>query len=241
MSKKVILITAAAGLLSFAGAFAFSWFTRPSVQSEAEKAAEAAGAVQQLGSMFGQREGKAVGLGAMGPESRSQAKEVFSERQLKSLVYEIRERIREYNNKLSELEIRERCLATAEETLRKDIEELGNLRVEVSAAVAKLKEQHSVLVESRAVIANSEKANLISIAATYDKMDPASAGKILSNMCTAQAQSGAVRGGSFDDAVKILHYMTERTKAKLLAELVTSEPRLAALLCQRLKQVTEQE
>jgi hypothetical protein len=39
--------------------------------------------------------------------------------------------------------------------------------------------------------------------------------------------------------VKILHYMTERTKAKVLAELVTSEPQLASLLCQRLKQISE--
>jgi flagellar motility protein MotE (MotC chaperone) len=42
-----------------------------------------------------------------------------------------------------------------------------------------------------------------------------------------------------DDAVKILHYMTERTKAKVLAELVTSEPKLAAVLCEKLKQVVE--
>jgi hypothetical protein len=34
--------------------------------------------------------------------------------------------------------------------------------------------------------------------------------------------------------------MTERTKAKLLAELVTSEPKLAAVLCERLKEIVEQ-
>jgi len=44
---------------------------------------------------------------------------------------------------------------------------------------------------------------------------------------------------SFDDAVKILHYMTERTKAKLLAEVATSEPALAAALCKRLKHIVE--
>jgi hypothetical protein len=46
-------------------------------------------------------------------------------------------------------------------------------------------------------------------------------------------------GGGFDEAVKILHYMTERTKAKLLAELATSEPKLAAAMSRRLKQIIE--
>jgi len=64
-------------------------------------------------------------------------------------------------------------------------------------------------------------------------------------MCKAASTSetqGAEAGrliGSFDDAVKILHYMTERTKAKLLAEMASSEPALAAVLSQRLKQIVE--
>ena len=48
-----------------------------------------------------------------------------------------------------------------------------------------------------------------------------------------------VQDGSADDAVKILHYMTDRTKAKVLAELSTAEPKLAAYFCQKLKQITE--
>jgi flagellar motility protein MotE (MotC chaperone) len=63
-------------------------------------------------------------------------------------------------------------------------------------------------------------------------------------MCTGgvtQKQDGQVRlwATGFDDAVKILHYMGERTKAKLLAELVNTEPKLAASLCERLKQINE--
>jgi flagellar motility protein MotE (MotC chaperone) len=67
-------------------------------------------------------------------------------------------------------------------------------------------------------------------------MDAASAGKILTSMCASQPQGAA---NSTDDAVKILYYMSERSKAKVLAELVTSEPKLAAFLCQRLKQTME--
>jgi flagellar motility protein MotE (MotC chaperone) len=42
-----------------------------------------------------------------------------------------------------------------------------------------------------------------------------------------------------DDAVKILFFMQERTKAKVLAEMGGQEPSLAALLSQKLKQVQE--
>ena len=80
----------------------------------------------------------------------------------------------------------------------------------------------------------------MTLAATYDKMDAASASKILTNM--SQAQSGEYGGGgNLNDAVKILHYMGERTKAKLLAELAASEPELAAYFCKKLKQVIEKE
>jgi flagellar motility protein MotE (MotC chaperone) len=71
------------------------------------------------------------------------------------------------------------------------------------------------------------------MAATYDKMNPASAGTILTNMSKAKT-------GSPNDAVKILHYMGDRTKANLLAELANSEPVLAAYFCQKLKQITEE-
>jgi len=42
-----------------------------------------------------------------------------------------------------------------------------------------------------------------------------------------------------EDAVKILYYMGERTKAKLLSEMVNSEPKLAAVLCEKLKRIVE--
>ena len=97
-------------------------------------------------------------------------------------------------------------------------------------------EEREKLLKSRIEIARAEKANLISIAAAYDKMDATKASEILTNMSKMQDSSD---GNGFDDAVKILYCMTERTKAKLLAELTTSEPKLAAVFCQRLKQIIE--
>ena len=82
-------------------------------------------------------------------------------------------------------------------------------------------------------ISKVEKTNLMAMAATYDKMDPASAGTILTNMSKTQASAP-------NDAIKILHYMTDRTRANLLAELSNAEPELAAYFCQKLKQMVEE-
>jgi len=232
MNIKRIIMIAGAGLISFAGAFAFAWFTKPAPQ-EAVKQPDskivnlptaAADAVSTIG--LGSSEVKAM-----------------TEKQLKSLVYDVREKIREYDSKLHSLEAREERLQIAHNLIKKDIDELNNMQTKLVSIVATLKEQQEKLRRSRVKIADEEKSNLMSIAATYDKMDPASAGKILTNMCTtAQPQTAGSddRQSTFDDAVKILHYMTERTKAKLLAELATSEPKLSAALCQRLKQITEE-
>ena len=155
------------------------------------------------------------------------------------LAPEVREKIEDYNNKLKGLELKEQRLQIAQDVLKEDVEELNNLRVELTSIVASLKGERDKLLKSRVEVAQTEKANLMSIAATYDKMDATSAGKILTNM--NQMESSRHRSDSgIDDAVKILHYMTERTRAKLLAELVTSEPKLAAVLCRRLKQIIEE-
>jgi flagellar motility protein MotE (MotC chaperone) len=233
VSKKLI-ITAAAGLVSFTGAFAVAWLTNPAPVSEGDEAKQLAHRQQE--SIL-----RPPGLqaGATGT-SGSEKTKAMTEKELKNLVYEVREKIQGYNRKLADLETREERLQIAHNTIKEDIEELNNMRIELASIVAGLKSERDKLLKSRVEIAQAEKANLISIAATYDKMEPASAGKILTNMSkmgTGGVDSG---GSSLDDVVKILHYMTERTKAKLLAELVTSEPMLSAVLCQRLKQIVEE-
>jgi flagellar motility protein MotE (MotC chaperone) len=238
MSKKRIIITAAAGLVSFLAAFAASWLIRPARPADNARQGQATAEDQQAAAeATQQQEGvtSATEITADGVTMKT-----FSEKELKGLVHDVRLRIQQYDSRLKDIELREQRLRVVQDTVDKDIEGLNNLRVELATMVANLKGQRDALLKSRAEIAQAEKANLVSIAATYDKMDPTSASKILSNMCTNQIQTGRQEGSSIDDAVKILYHMTERTKAKLLAEMVASEPKLAALLCQRLKQVVEQ-
>jgi hypothetical protein len=238
MSKKVIIITGAAGLVSFAGAFMFAWLTRPAPASRGDESEQATPIRQQAESEPSQTEAIAAGpVGAGG----SAKKTTMTEDQLENLAYEIREKMQEYNDKLKALEVQEQRLRLSQETLKRDIEELNNLRVELASIVAGLKEQRDKLMKSKLEVAQAEKANLVAIAAAYDKMDSASASKILISMCGGEAAGGrgVGAGETIDDAVKILNYMTERPKAKLLAELVNAEPKLAAALCQRLKELVE--
>jgi len=238
VSKKLIIIIAAAGLISFAGAFIVGWLTKPSPPSPPDELSQPtiAGAEAELELL----EPEAGTMDTIVAPSGTM-KKAMTERQLKSLVYEVREKVREYNNKLQGLEVREQRLQVAQDVLKKDIEDLNNLRIELASIIASLKEERDNLLKSRIEITSTEKTNMVSIAAAYDKMDVSSAGKILISMCAGQMGGGKVDSGgsSFDEAVKILHYMTERTKAKLLAELATSEPKLAAALSQRLKQIIE--
>ena len=240
MSKKRMIMIAVAGLVSFGGSFVFAWLTKTAPQGQTDEFNQPAFVSQETDMKLPLPE--AITMSTVGVGS-SEMKKAMTEKQLKSLVYEVREKMREYNGKLQGLEVQEQRLQITHDLIKKDIEELNNLRIELASTVAGLKSERDKLLKSRVEIAQAEKANLVSIAATYDKMDAASASKILTAMCASQMQNDGFgsAGSSLDDAVKILHYMTERTKAKLLAELVASDPKLAAVLCQRLKQVVEGE
>jgi hypothetical protein len=242
MSKKFIIVTAAAGLISFAGTFVFTlmtWPSKVSLSGELEQPALDDDTSEQT--LLRHQSGTMSTVSA----TSGQMTKAMTEQQLKNLILDVRGKIQEYNNKLQAIGVQERRLQMAQDMLKEDIESLNNLRIELASAIASLKSERDRLLKSRLEIDQTEKTNLVSIAATYDKMDVSGASKILANMCATQdtskmqaIEAGNVTG-SFDDAVKILHYMSERTKAKLLAELATSEPALAAALCKRLKQIVE--
>ncbi len=235
MSKKLILITAAAGVLSFVGAFATGWFSKPAAVMGSPSSTTTDGGGRAASADGGS---PPILIPSVTPADSGSNTLALTEEQLKGLIYEVREKIQEYNTKLENLEKERERFRTAQQTLQKDIETLNNLRVDLDSTVANLKNERDMLTKARIEIDRVERGNLLSIAAAYDKMDAARAGEILISMATGQSQNGGSgRGTNLDDAVKILHFMQERTKAKVLAELVTTEPALAALLCQRLKLV----
>ncbi len=235
MNKKLLLISVAAGVVSFLGAFGAAWFTRP---------ASVGGAPQATTDGAAQARSPAGGLPSALTPTLPAAHEgtttrTMTEEQLKELILEVREKIQEYSTKTRSLDQERQRLLVAQQTLQDDIAALNDLRVDLAATVATLRNERDLLQKTRVEVEQAERANLLAIAAAYDKMDPVRASEILSNMATTQSKNGSTgRGTNIDDAVKILFFMQDRTKAKVLAELATSEPSLAALLSQKLKQVT---
>lgn len=249
MNKKMVIIMAAAGVLSFSGSFVVGWLTGGSSPSESGSnevsAAGESGVVVDAGEdtvRLGQPGQDSVGIGGTGGDG---TREALTERQLQELVQQVRGKIQEYDEKLAGLEQQEQRLQIIQDGINKDVEGLNSLRLELAAMVDRLKTERDKLLKSRLEIAATENANLKSIAAAYDKMDATSASKIVTSMCAgggAGSKAGVFGGknSNIADAVKILYFTTERTKAKLLAELVNSEPRLAALLCEHLKRIAEE-
>jgi len=232
VNKKIIIIMALVGLISFGGTFIAAKFTAKPAPPESSEVFQAPEIDQSV--YPAQESVPTATTPPVASETDFAPEKTMTESQLKDLVFEIQEKIEQYNSKLIELDIREQRVQQTEEMLKEDIEKLDNLRIELVTVVSSIKDERDKLLKSRVEIAEAEKNNLISIAAAYDKMESAAAGKILTNISKSS-------GDSADDAVKILHYMTERTKAKLLAELATSEPKLAAHFCKRLKQISVKE
>lgn len=228
MSKKMIILMASAGLLSFVVCFTISLlFLGGTENAEIAGTQDANAAVgdstmaeAQSGSESEPLLPQASGSGGM------------PEKQLKELVYDLRQKMTEYDGKLKSLEAEKQRLEIARSQLEQDIEKLDGLRADLAGSISQLKTERDKLLKTRVEISELEKKNLTTIAASYDKMDSVSAGKILASMTQGQ-------NGSMNDAVKILYYMGDRNKAKVLASLADTEPALAAHISQKLKTLTE--
>jgi len=231
VNKKLIIIVSASGLVSFVTMFIVAWLTKPSAEIPSTEAAQTTSATEEPILKLPQPQ---VATASTADTIDSNLKKAMTEKQLKSLVYEVREKIQEYDSKLESIKLREQRLQIAGDTLKKDIERLDNLRIKLALTIASLKTERDKLLKSRVEIAKIEKNNLIAIAATYDKMASEAAGQILINISQTQDSSA-------DDAIKILYYMSERTKAKVLASIAETEPAISAYFCKRLKQIVEEE
>jgi len=222
-------MAAGLGLAGFAGMFAFAWFTNPEPVAQNLEVDQSISSVQENDLNLAQPRMPEIADTA---STDIAMRKTMTEKQLKSLIYEVREKITEYNNMLVDLKVREQQQQLAQESIKNDIAKLNDLQLGLASTIAQLKSEQEKLLKSRIEIAKTEKNNLISIAATYDKMDSVSAGKILTDISRAQGDGAA-------DAVKILYYMTERTKAKVLASIAETEPGISAYFCQTLKQIIE--
>jgi flagellar motility protein MotE (MotC chaperone) len=219
MSTKrliLIMIIGAMGVAAFAAAFVISrLFQAPAtVQAAAEPGNPDAA------------------KGPAAPAVPAAASDVprIEEKHLYDLIKEVRQKMSDCEKREQEIGEQEKRLQIARQLLEKEAQELENLRVQVTTTVTRLKEAQTEMDNSRIAIDREETANLKRVAAVYDRMDASAGSRILEGMCTNNQEA---------DAVKILHYMNERSVAKILAEV--ADKKLAARLCDQMKKIREQE
>lgn len=226
MKKIQIIILVGAGVASFAGTFTVTLLIK-----KMKPALPVASVIEQteadntLVGPAGIRSTRASASAGTDVITRG-----MTEKQLQSLIYDIREKMKEYKSREKELDLQEERLGTARSSLQEDIDRLNELRVQLTTTVASLKQQETSLRNSMVEIGAVEKRNMQSIAGRYDKMDISQASKIMVNM---------VSNNQLEDAAKIIYYMSERTSGKLLGEIGNVKPEFAVILCTQLKRMSE--
>ena len=169
-------------------------------------------------------------LAGLSADGAGEARKALPEQEkIDQLTKDLRARIAEYERKEHKFIEREKRLAVAEENLVHRAKELETLRLQMVGPLARLKDAMAELDRARVQVNKQEKANLQKIASTFEKMDPTKGGGILSGMAANE---------QLDDVVKILFYMSERSSAKMLAEI--QDKALAAKLTGMMQKIREE-
>ena len=114
MKKIQVIILAGAGIVSFAGAFGVTWFVKKSQpvlpETVAEQPQEDAGLTGQATGVGPTQARVSIGSDAL---MRN-----MTEKQLQSLIYDIREKVKEYKSRENELDEQEERLEVARASLQ---------------------------------------------------------------------------------------------------------------------------
>ncbi|MCK5175673.1 MAG: hypothetical protein KAR47_19920 [Planctomycetes bacterium] len=227
MKKIQIINLAAAGLLSFAAVFTVSFMIKKNQVVLPE--VDPGKAMSEEGDdMFGEPD-FTVSTGSGDVESYSLSKSM-TEKQLKSLIYDIREKMAETRFTEKQLEMQEERIQTLREVMQEDIERMEKLRLQLTSVIANLAQQEHNLLQTIIKIDDLEKTNMQTLALRYEKMKPDMASDIMVNMA---------KNNQIKDAVMIIHYMSEAKSGKLLGTIAGTKPDLAASISLMLKKVQE--
>jgi flagellar motility protein MotE (MotC chaperone) len=225
MNKKIIIM-AGVGLISFGGTFGVTKMLKgpapaaatetPDTETPPEATAQAKeDMVPELKITENPGEEMARGM---------------TEKQMQGLIFDVREKQKEYKSKDKQLAEQEERIRVAREGLQEDITRLSQLQAQLTLVYEKIRKQEASLQAKQLDITETEKANMQKLAQTYDKMDAAQASKVFISMATNQ---------QLPDAVKILYYMSERTSAKVLGEIASTKPDVASVMSLELKRVRD--
>lgn len=231
MKKMQIIILALAGLLSFASAFTVSWVMKKkkaealAAQLAEEEATQQANAINNAAAA-GQGQASVIDFVGLGEETQLG----MTERQLKHLIHDIRDKLQENTKRQQELDTEAERLEISRNALQEDIDRLNELRDKLNVTLASIQQKEAQLQNSIVEIEAIERSNYQRLASMYDKMDSTQAGRVMISMAASN---------QLQDSVKILYYMNERIAAQLLGEIAVTQPDLASLISMQLKRVKE--
>lgn len=211
--KKTIIIMCVLGVVSFGVSFAISTFFahNPNDDKLAKRNQATTAPVET------------TAIPTLTPVSPMAAKE----KQLDDLIAEYRQKLDTLAKKQTELDQWEKRKVIAQDVLKKQAEEVEAMRVQFLAELPNLEKAKRDLEATRVTISGIEAVNLKKAAAVYDKM--ANAADVLSGMCA---------NNQIDDAARILHYMDQKSAAKVLSEM--SDKTLVGKLTDKMTKIKEE-
>ncbi|MDH4201316.1 MAG: hypothetical protein OEV87_00280 [Phycisphaerae bacterium] len=227
MKKAQLILIVLAGLLSFASTFTVSWVIKKnkSITAAAQQAKQADS--QQTGS---ESQRDFFDTMSMTPTAANLDEAGLSERELQSLIYDIRSKLKEHRDRQKAMDAEAERIEISRQSLQEDIDRLNELQNKLNLTLVEIHQKETALKNTMTEIDALEKDNFQRLASTYEKMDATQAGRIMTTMAT---------GNQLKDSVKILYYMNERMAGKLLSEIAANQPELASVMCAHLKHVKE--
>ena len=200
-TPKKILVATAMTTITFGLSFLVSYFVRKSGQVPRPPSAERAGEAGAPGAAAAHEDPAA----AFQPHPREQ--------QLAKLIRQLKDKEEDYKRKDRQLELRHKRLNIAMEELRRQAQELENVRLRVATLLPQMESAIKTLQKTRLVIRKEEEANLQTMAETCNRMSPELAAGIFLEMARHREPERKQRGA------KILSLMSDRTSAKVLQSL----------------------
>ena len=220
---------AAVFVIGFAGTFAVTFFVKKAKLTTAAPVISGANTEETTdysdGGDYGLDIAPRVTPTASGSLTRS-----MTEKQLKSLIFDIRSEMKSQQKKAKQLNKEEERIQLTMETLSQIADEVNRLREKTAASISYLKERQESLERTMIEIDAAQKANMVKIAKRYDSMAPKDASKIMITMN---------KNKQLQDVVFIIYYMNDKKSAKLLGEISKTEPVFASVLTTRLKSIKE--
>jgi len=216
--KLRIIILAAIAITSFGVSYFVSpWLggdggAPPAATGEQKKAPQAGGAAEHA---------------PITPQSAQSVTIAMKSQELQTLITELRLKLDNCRTKEDDLAEREKRTKIAGEVLKKQAQELEQLRLGLIPALQRYQKIKKELETSQTRITAEEDKNIKLLAGRYDVMIAEEAAKILTELWVGSQQ---------DLAVKILYYMQARSAAKVLAAISSSSTKGAAELAARLSE-----